>query len=168
MSEIDRMDPGQESQPWSIHRVGVVGMGLIGGSIALDLTQQGVEVQGLVHREVTAERARSRGLAPLVSTDPSCLQDCDLVILALPLESLLTPEESLLNALPEQAVVTDVGSVKAEVLAVWRGLHPRFVGSPPLAGTAPAGGGAGLPGLVCGRPLGSTPGAPPGPAPPWG
>merc|ERR1712097_174058 len=100
-----------------------VGMGLIGGSIALDLTQQGVEVQGLVHREVTAERARSRGLAPLVSTDPSCLQDCDLVILALPLESLLTPAESLLKALPEQAVVTDVGSVKAEVLAVWRDLE---------------------------------------------
>ena len=90
MSEIDPMDQGQGAQPWSIDRVGVVGMGLIGGSIALDLSQQGVEVQGLVHREVTAERARSRGLAPLVSTDPSCLQDCDLVILALPLESLLS------------------------------------------------------------------------------
>ena len=88
MSEIDPMDQGQAVQPWSIQRVGVVGMGLIGGSIALDLSQQGVEVQGLVHREVTAERARSRGLAPLVSTDPSCLQDCDLVILALPLALL--------------------------------------------------------------------------------
>ena len=130
MSEIDPMDQGQEAQPWSIDRVGVVGMGLIGGSIALDLSQQGVEVQGLVHREVTAERARSRGLAPLVSTDPSCLQNCDLVILALPLESLLSPQESLIKALPERAVVTDVGSVKAEVLAVWRDLHPRFVEIP--------------------------------------
>ena len=139
MSEIDPMDQGQGAQPWSIDRVGVVGMGLIGGSIALDLTQQGVEVHGLVHREVTAQRARSRGLASLISTDPSCLQDCDLVILALPLESLLTPAESLLKALPEQAVVTDVGSVKAEVLAVWRDLHPRFVGSHPMAGTAQAG-----------------------------
>ena len=71
MSEIDPMDQGQVLQPWSINRVGVVGMGLIGGSIALDLTQQGVVVQGLVHREATAERARSRGLAPLVSTDPT-------------------------------------------------------------------------------------------------
>ena len=54
LSEIDPMDQGQGAQPWSIDRVGVVGMGLIGGSIALDLSQQGVEVQGLVHREVTA------------------------------------------------------------------------------------------------------------------
>ena len=157
ISEIDPMDQGQGAQPWSIDRVGVVGMGLIGGSIALDLSQQGVEVQGLVHREVTAERARSRGLAPLVSTDPSCLQNCDLVILALPLESLLSPQESLIKAIPERAVVTDVGSVKAEVLAVWRDLHPRFVGSHPMAGTAQAGVDAGLTGLFCGRPWVSTP-----------
>ena len=157
MSKIDPTDQGQGVQPWSIDRVGVVGMGLIGGSIALDLRQQGVEVQGLVHREVTAERARSRGLASLISTDSSCLQDCDLVILALPLESLLTPAESLLKALPEKAVVTDVGSVKAKVLEVWRDLHPRFVGSHPMAGTAEAGVDAGFAGLFCGRPWVSTP-----------
>jgi phosphoglycerate dehydrogenase-like enzyme len=38
MSEIDPMDQGQGAQSWSIDRVGVVGMGLIGGSIALDLS----------------------------------------------------------------------------------------------------------------------------------
>jgi arogenate dehydrogenase (NADP+) len=93
----------------------------------------------------------------LISTDSSCLQDCDLVILALPLESLLTPAESLLKALPEKAVVTDVGSVKAKVLEVWRDLHPRFVGSHPMAGTAEAGVDAGFTGLFCGRPWVSTP-----------
>ncbi len=157
MSEIDPMGPVQQAQPWSVDRVGIVGMGLIGGSIALDLTKQGTVVQALVHREVTAERARSRGLAQFVSTDPRCLQDCDLVILALPLESLLAPDQNLLMALPELAVVTDVGSVKAEVLQVWQDLHPRFVGSHPMAGTAEAGVDAGVTGLFCGRPWVSTP-----------
>ena len=60
--------------------VGIVGLGLIGGSIGLDLLSQGIEVQGLVHRSATAERAMQRGLGTAVSTDPSCLAHCDLVI----------------------------------------------------------------------------------------
>ena len=157
MNEIDPIEQGQPAQPWSVERVGVVGMGLIGGSIALDLSQQGLVVQGLTHREVTAQRARSRGLAQNVSTDPSCLQDCDLVVLAQPLKSLLAPEQNLLQALPLQAVVTDVGSVKVEVLKVWRNLHPRFVASHPMAGTAGAGVNAGVTGLFRGRPWVTTP-----------
>ena len=157
MNEIDPMDQTQPTEPWSVARVGVVGMGLIGGSIALDLTEQGVDVQGLVHREVTAARARNRGLASRVSTDHACLQDCDLVILALPIEALLAPDARLLQALNPQSVVTDVGSVKKEVLQVWRDLHPRFVGSHPMAGNAEAGVEAGIRGLFLDRPWVATP-----------
>ena len=81
-------------------RVGIVGLGLIGGSLGLDLQALGWQVQGLVHREVTAERALARGLAQQVSTDPVCLVDCDLVILALPMARLLEPDPALLKALP--------------------------------------------------------------------
>ena len=58
--------------------VGIVGLGLIGGSIGLDLRAQGIKVQGLVHRSSTAERAMERGLVSAVSTDPACLACCDL------------------------------------------------------------------------------------------
>ena len=117
---------------------GVVGLGLIGGSLGLDLQALGWKVNGLVHRSSTADRARARGLAHLVSTDPGILADCDLVILALPLAQLLNPDPNLLKALPAAAVVTDVGSVKMPVLELWRDLHPRFVASHPMAGTAEA------------------------------
>jgi len=137
--------------------VGVVGLGLIGGSIALDLRRLGVTVHGLVHRPETAQRALQRGLVDQVSTDPAVLQTCGLVVLALPLDGLLQPDPALVAALPPQAVVTDVGSVKAPVLARWQPLHPRFVASHPMAGTAAAGVEAGEAGLFSGRPWVATP-----------
>ena len=137
--------------------VGIVGLGLIGGSLGLDLRDLGWSVQGLVHRTATAERALERGLVDAVSTDPACLSSCDLVILSLPIPALLAPESTLLEAIPESAVVTDVGSVKQPVLEVWRSLHPRFVASHPMAGTASAGVEAGQTGLFRGRPWIATP-----------
>ena len=138
-------------------RVGIVGLGLIGGSLGLDLQADGWDVQGLVHRSATAERAKERGLVSDVSTDPACLDGCDLVILALPIPLLLHPEPSLLEALPAEAVITDVGSVKQPVLEAWRRRHPRFVASHPMAGTALAGVEAGIKGLFRGRPWIATP-----------
>ena len=138
-------------------RVGIVGLGLIGGSLGLDLQADGWDVQGLVHRSATAERVKERGLVSDVSTDPACLDGCDLVILALPIPLLLHPEPSLLEALPAEAVITDVGSVKQPVLEAWRERHPRFVASHPMAGTALAGVEAGIKGLFRGRPWIATP-----------
>ncbi len=139
--------------------VGLVGLGLIGGSIGLDLQALGVEVRALVHRPATAARALERGLAQQVDTDPAVLEGCDLVVLALPLDRLLEPDPALLAALPSRAVVTDVGSVKGPVLALWQGLVPRFVASHPMAGTAEAGVEAGVRGLFQGRPWVVTPGS---------
>ncbi|CAE08573.1 Prephenate dehydrogenase [Synechococcus sp. WH 8103] len=139
--------------------VGIVGLGLIGGSIGLDLRAQGIKVQGLVHRSSTAERAMERGLVSAVSTDPACLACCDLVILALPIPALLKPNAEFLEALPAEAVVTDVGSVKQPVLQEWKGRHPRFVASHPMAGTAQAGVEAGQRDLFQGRPWIATPDA---------
>ena len=141
---------------WRERPIGVVGLGLIGGSLALDLRAQGLPVQALVHRQVTAERARQRGLADQVGTDPAVLADCALVVLALPLDRLLDPSAELLAAIPPGAVVTDVGSVKGPVLDRW-GQWPRFVASHPMAGTAQAGVEAGLKGLFAGRPWVATP-----------
>jgi arogenate dehydrogenase (NADP+) len=142
---------------WRDRPVGLVGLGLIGGSLGLDLGAAGAEVRAWVHRPQTAERARERGLAGAVSTRAEVLQGCGLVVLALPLDQLLAPSAQLLAALPADAVVTDVGSVKAPVLAAWNGLTPWFVGSHPMAGTARAGVEAGERGLFQGRPWVTTP-----------
>ena len=142
---------------WRDRPVGLVGLGLIGGSLGLDLGAAGAEVRAWVHRPQTAERARERGLAGEVSTQAEVLQGCGLVVLALPLDQLLAPSAELVAALPADAVVTDVGSVKAPVLAAWSLLTPWFVGSHPMAGTARAGVEAGERGLCQGRPWVTTP-----------
>jgi arogenate dehydrogenase (NADP+) len=149
---------------WGEQPVGIVGLGLIGGSLGLDLRAQGLEVRALVHREATAERARERGLADAVATDPAVLKGCGLIVLALPLDRLLGPDPALRAALPAEAVVTDVGSVKQPVLERWGRWHPRFVASHPMAGTAQAGVEAGLEGLFTGRPWVATPASAPLPA----
>jgi len=151
---------------WQREPVGVVGLGLIGGSLGLDLVAAGAQVRALVHRPATAERARERGLAREGSTDPAGLAGCGLVLLALPLDRLLEPDPALLAALPAAAVITDVGSVKGPVLRRWRQLlaetvggpsASRFVASHPMAGTALAGVEAGERGLFRGRPWVATP-----------
>ena len=139
--------------------VGIVGLGLIGGCLGLDLIDAGAEVRALVHRPATAERARQRGLATRVDTDPAVLADCGLVILALPLDRLLDPDPALLAALPAAAVVTDVGSVKQPVLAAWGPRLRHFVASHPMAGTNRSGVEAGERGLFQGRPWVATPDA---------
>jgi arogenate dehydrogenase (NADP+) len=145
---------------WRRQPVGIVGLGLIGGSLGLDLQARGAVVKALVHRQATAERARQRGLASAVSTDPEVLRGCGLVVLALPLDRLLDPDPALLAALPADAVLTDVGSVKEPVLARWQPLAgSRFVASHPMAGTARAGVEAGEAGLFQGRPWVATPAA---------
>jgi arogenate dehydrogenase (NADP+) len=142
---------------WQQQPVGLVGLGLIGGSLGLDLVARDLEVRALVHRPATAERARQRGLASRISTDPDVLDGCGLVVLALPLDRLLEPPVELLAALPADAVITDVGSVKEPVLRVWQGRLPRFVASHPMAGTAAAGVEAGQRDLFRGRPWVATP-----------
>ncbi|MGA1303268.1 MAG: prephenate/arogenate dehydrogenase [Cyanobium sp.] len=142
---------------WQDRPVGLVGLGLIGGSLGLDLQAAGALVRAWVHRPQTAERALERGLAQQVSTEAAILEGCGLVVLALPLDQLVAPSPELIHALPPQAVVTDVGSVKGPVLAAWRGKPVRFVGSHPMAGTAEAGVEAGQRQLFQGRPWVITP-----------
>ncbi len=137
--------------------IGIVGLGLIGGSLGLELQSLGWEVHGLVHKSSTAERAKERKLAQSISTNPDLLTPCKIIILALPLSKLINPEAALVEALPPNAVVTDVGSVKEPVVEVWEKLHPRFIGSHPMAGTAEAGVESGQLGLFRNKAWVSTP-----------
>ena len=140
-----------------VENIGIVGLGLIGGSLGLDLQKLGYTVYGITHREKTAAKARDRKLAQIVSTDLGVLKDCSIIYLALPLERLLHPSSILINAIPKNAVVTDVGSVKGPILNTWKKLHPRFVASHPMTGTEESGVNAGQHNLFKNKPWVVTP-----------
>ena len=137
--------------------IGIVGLGLIGGSLGLDLQKLGHTVYGISHREETAKKARERTLAKFVSTDPTVLKNCSIIYIALPLEQLINPSSILINAIPKNAVVSDVGSVKVPILNTWSKLHPRFVASHPMTGTEESGVNAGQHNLFKNKPWVVTP-----------
>ncbi len=137
--------------------IGIIGLGLIGGSIGLDLQKLGYKVCGLTNKEKNATRAKERKLAHVISTDPNIIKDCSIIILALPLPQLIEPTSQLIDALPLKAVITDVGSVKKPIINRWKILHPRFVASHPMAGTIETGVEAGQRDLFKNRPWIATP-----------
>ena len=114
--------------------IGIVGLGLIGGSIGLKLQKLNHTVYGCVNNVSNEKIAINRNLANVISCDYKILKNCELIILALPIQELMNPSIELINSIPSNAVVTDVGSIKDPIIKKWEKIHPGFVGSHPMAG----------------------------------
>jgi prephenate dehydrogenase len=109
-------------------RASVVGTGLIGASVALALRAHGWTVSGVDNDEGRAAEALGAGVIDAVGFDP----DSELVVVAVPVSSVAAAARDALAACP-QATVTDVGSVKAPIVAAVD--DARFVGGHPMAGS---------------------------------
>ena len=123
--------------------IGIVGLGLIGGSIGLKLQKLNHTVYGCVNNVSNEKIAINRNLADVISCDYRILKNCELIILALPIKELMNPSIELINSIPSNAVVTDVGSIKDPIIKKWEKLHPGFIGSHPMAGNENKGAKAG-------------------------
>ena len=115
--------------------IGIVGLGLIGGSIGLKLQRLNHTIYGVTNNKFNEKKALERKLANFVSCDLDILKKCSLIILALPIRDLIHPSKELINAIPKNAIVTDVGSIKEPIIKTWEKIHPLFIGSHPMAGT---------------------------------
>jgi prephenate dehydrogenase len=119
-------------------RVGVVGLGLIGGSVALAARKSGHSVAGFDINQTNVESGLDMGLIDVKTASLEALVDgADAVFIAVPLGHLPTTIAEGLDAAPATCVVTDVGSLKRGVAPV--PADPRFVGGHPLAGAESAG-----------------------------
>jgi len=67
--------------------------------------------------------------------------------LALPIKDLINPSQQLVASIPQETILTDVGSVKEPIVNTWENLHPLFIGSHPMAGTEKKGVESGFEGL---------------------
>jgi len=115
--------------------IGIVGLGLIGGSIGLKLQQLDHTIYGVTNNNFNKKKVIERNLANIVSCDLEILKECSLIILALPIKDLIHPSKDLINAIPKNSIVTDVGSIKVPIINTWEKIHPLFIGSHPMAGT---------------------------------
>ena len=128
-------------------KIGIVGLGLIGGSLGLKLQSLNHTIYGIANNEFNAKKAKEKKLANFVSCDLSLLKKCDLIILALPIKDLISPSQQLVESIPQETILTDVGSVKEPIVNTWENLHPLFIGSHPMAGTEEKGVDSGFEGL---------------------
>ena len=124
-------------------RVGIVGLGLIGGSLGLALRRLGhsIEVIGVAKRAESAADAIEHGAVDQASTDLADLSDCDIVVIATPIEEIAGVIDRLGPIVAPGTLITDVASVKRPVLDwVQRLPNPsRFLGGHPVAGKTRSG-----------------------------
>ena len=99
-------------------KIGIVGLGLIGGSILKSLAQKGFEMFAVSRNLQTLESAKT--VCNAVSTDLQILKDCEIVFVAVPMSNVLETLEKLEAILPQNTVVTDVSSLKEFFVAVVR------------------------------------------------
>ena len=137
--------------------IGIVGLGLIGGSIGLDLRLRGFNVFGVSSRQQTCYRAQARGVVNEASIHLSLMAVADVVFICTPLGSIEPIVRELVPYLSPDTIVTDVGSVKTPIVQAVSPLWPNFVGGHPMAGTAESGIEAAMPDLFVGRPYVVTP-----------
>jgi prephenate dehydrogenase len=132
-----------------IDRLAVVGLGLLGGSVAKAARAHGLahSIVAIGRRLDTIEAARHDGTVDEVTTDLARgLGGADFCLLATPVTTLERMLPSVWAAAGDGTVVTDVGSTKARIVAAadrLAGERPlRFVGSHPMAGSEKSGYGA--------------------------
>ena len=114
--------------------LGVVGVGLIGGSVGLAARSTGWRVVGIDRPEVL-EKAEELGAVDSTSTLEE-VRGADLVVLAAPISKVTALIQKLS---PTDALVTDVASAKGAIVRAAEGENLRFVGGHPMAGSQLAG-----------------------------
>lgn len=131
-----------ETAPPVFPKVGIVGLGLIGGSIALAARRawpRGLVI-GVDNNDVL-EKAMVLHAIDVAADDLVIMAEADLVILAAPARRNIELVGRIADALPESAIVTDTSSTKREIVAAARALPSRltFIGGHPLGGAARSG-----------------------------
>jgi prephenate dehydrogenase len=147
-----------------IERLAVIGAGLIGGSFALALKQAGQAgtVVGAGRGEENLQTARARGILDEIAADAAhAVQGADFVLLAVPVGQIGGVMQAIAPALVPDAVVSDVGSTKQDVVGLAQAHLAanlgRFVPGHPIAGAENSGAGAARADLFSGRNVVLTP-----------
>src|SRR5215208_1185670 len=143
--ELPVIQPGfekQSAQPPIFSKIGVVGLGLIGGSIALRCRElwPSALVIAVDNKDVLETAMRLHAI-DVAADDPVVLAEADIVILAAPVKQNIALLEELDENVRVPAIITDTGSTKREIVTAAAALPPRltFIGGHPLAGAAQGG-----------------------------
>lgn len=138
-------------------RIGIIGLGLIGGSLGLDLRSQGHQIVGISRKKDTCKIALEKGIADEASTEFELLKDTEVLFVCTPIGAIASTIEQAIPYLNPDTIITDVGSVKYSVVTECSKLWSNFIGGHPMAGTAESGINAALSNLFTGAAYVFTP-----------
>jgi prephenate dehydrogenase len=131
--------------------VTIIGLGLIGGSIAIDLRKSGFAsvINGVDLNTTHAAKAVELGLVDAIKNEGEAIASADLIILAIPVNTLSQLIPSILDKIKKDAVVIDTGSTKSSICKAVTSHKNRsqFVAAHPIAGTENSGPEAAFSGL---------------------
>lgn len=133
----------------------IIGLGLIGGSLAKDLRKSkfATELIGVDANNEHAKQALEIGLVDRIETLEEAVKNTDIVIIAIPVDKELTVLPKVLDTIKGNTTVTDMGSTKRVIIETIKN-HPRrknFVPAHPMSGTENSGPGAALENLFKGK-----------------
>src|SRR5688572_4401691 len=141
--------------------ISIVGLGLIGGSIALAVRDRwpAARIAGVDRKGVLAHALGGGAIDRAADSAADVVADADLIILAAPVRQNLKLLAEIAQRLPATAIVTDVGSTKRSIVDAAAALScgHAFVGGHPLGGAEQGGFGFARPDLFAGRPWILTP-----------
>lgn len=127
-------------------KIAIIGVGLLGGSLGLVIKQRklAAKVDGYVRRTASISECENAGVVDHATREiQRAVENADLIILCTPLSRMRELAEQMLPALKPGAIVTDVGSVKANVVQelepLFASANAHFIGSHPMAGGEKAG-----------------------------
>lgn len=143
-------------------RIAIVGLGLMGGSLGLALKKHNVcnQVVGLVRRAEAVTQAESLGVVDWATLDAAvALGQADIIVFSTPIRTLIKQLGQMAPYYNPNAVITDMGSTKVEIVQAMRALPDGIqpVGSHPMCGKETAGMAAAESSLYQGAPWILTP-----------
>ena len=118
-------------------KIAIVGLGLMGGSLALALKGKCTALYGIDSDHTTLKLALSKNIVDQVDTDPvKLLQQADLVILATPVLAIIEFIHQLPSLLQKPCILLDLGSTKKDILQAMANLPENFdaIGGHPICG----------------------------------
>ena len=135
---VPRRRPRAPGRPSRVTRAGIIGTGLVGGSVGLALRRNGVDVRGYDRDEERVARALEMGaIDEAVASAAAAAPTPTSWSIAVPVSTVADAVVEALDA--GAAIVTDVGSVKAPVVEAVEAARPtlaaRYVGGHPMAGS---------------------------------
>ena len=120
-------------------KIGIVGLGLIGGSLGIDLRSQGHQIYGISRKLETCQIALEKRIADYSSVDFEILSGTEVVFICTPIFAIAPTIKQVIPHISPETIITDVGSVKQSIVTECSQLWSNFIGGHPMAGTTETG-----------------------------